>query len=92
MGRKKRFTGGVDHPSGIVPFPVTGGERNDTVAAKSPTDYPAQVALDYRDYSHRFLGAFTSVVWSSCLWPAAVYGEELAAALSTMPDLISASA
>jgi len=31
-------------------------------------------------------------VWSSCLWPAAVRGEELAVALSTTPDSTSSNA
>jgi hypothetical protein len=31
-------------------------------------------------------------VWSSCLWPVAVCGEELAVALSTMPDSTSSNA
>src|SRR5208282_5597097 len=35
---------------------------------------------------------FVLAVWSSCLWPVAVRGEELAVALSTTPDSTSSNA
>jgi hypothetical protein len=37
-------------------------------------------------------GGFVSAVWSSCLWPVVVRGEELAVALSTTPNSTSANA
>src|SRR5271166_3104437 len=41
----------VDDQRGIVPFPITEGERNDSPVAKSSSDYLAQIAIDYRDHS-----------------------------------------
>ena len=35
---------------------------------------------------------FVLTIWSSCLWPVAVRGEELAVALSTTPDSPSSNA
>ena len=37
-------------------------------------------------------GGFVLTIWSSCLWPVAVRGEELAVALSTTPNSTSSNA